>query len=77
MTLRRSLKRQIAFLAGLILALYPRFALAAAPEAKPVVEITSPRQDAGSHWEGEVVSRSFEVRNVGTGELRILRVKPG
>jgi hypothetical protein len=56
---------------------YSTFAQAVAPEGKPVVEIPSPRHDAGTHWEGEVVSHSFEVKNTGSSELRILNVKPG
>jgi hypothetical protein len=57
--------------------MYPIVAQAVAPEAKPVVEITSPRHDAGTHWEGEVVTHGFEVKNTGTSELRIISVKPG
>jgi len=52
-------------------------AQAVAPEAKPVLEIPSPRHDVGIHWEGEVVSHTYEVRNSGNGELKILSVKPG
>jgi hypothetical protein len=53
------------------------FAQAVGPEAKPVVEIPSPRHDAGIHWEGEIVTHGFEVKNTGSSELRILNVKPG
>ena len=56
---------------------YFSFAQAVAPEAKPVVEIPSPRHDAGIHWEGEIVTHGFEVKNTGSSELRILNVKPG
>ena len=77
MVLRSCLKWQIVFLVGLILAIYPSASHAVAPEAKPVVEIPSPRHDAGTHWEGEVVTHSFEVKNTGSGELRILNVRPG
>jgi len=48
-----------------------------AEEATPALVIPSPRHDAGSHWEGESVSHTFEVKNAGSGELRILNVKPG
>ena len=75
MTLRSSLKWQIVFLVSLIA--YSGLAEAVAPEVKPVVEIPSPRHDAGTHWEGELVSHTFEVRNTGNGELKILNVKPG
>ena len=77
MTFRSSPKWQIVFLVGLALALHPIVSQADTPEAKPVMEIPSPRHDAGNHWEGEKVSHAFEVRNTGNGELRILSVKPG
>jgi hypothetical protein len=77
MTFRSSLKWQIVLLVGLIGGFCSSFAQAVTPEAKPVMEIPSPRHDAGTHWEGEVVSHAFEVRNSGDGELKILSVKPG
>jgi hypothetical protein len=77
MNSRSSLKWQIVLLVGLIGGFYSSFAQAVTPEAKPVMEIPSPRHDAGTHWEGEVVSHTFEVRNSGDGELKILSVKPG
>jgi hypothetical protein len=77
MTFRSFLKYQIVFLVGLILVLYAIVAQADTPEARPVMEIPSPRHDAGSHWEGDTVSHTFEVRNTGKGVLRILSVKPG
>ena len=77
MTFRSFLKWQIIFIVGFILALFPIVVQAGTPEVKPVMEIPSPRHDAGSHWEGETVSHAFEVRNTGNGELRILSVKPG
>ncbi len=46
-------------------------------KARPALVIPSPRHDAGSHWEGETVSHTFEVKNDGDAELRILNVKPG
>ena len=77
MKLRGILKWQIVLLVGLIGGFYFSFAQAVAPEAKPVVEIPSPRHDAGTHWEGEIVTHGFEVKNTGSSELRILNVKPG
>ncbi len=77
MNSRSSLKWQIVLFVGLIGGFYSSFAQAVTPEAKPVMEIPSPRHDAGTHWEGEVVSHTFEVRNSGDGELKILSVKPG
>jgi len=71
------LKWQIVLFVGLILAVCPSFSQAVAPEAKPVVEITSPRHDAGTHWEGDIVTHGFEVKNTGSSELKILNVKPG
>ncbi len=46
-------------------------------KASPALMIPSPRHDAGSHWEGDTVSHTFEVKNGGSAELRILNVKPG
>jgi hypothetical protein len=77
MTFRGSLKWQILLLVGLMGGFYSSFAQAVAPEAKPVAEILSPRYDAGTHWEGEIVTHVFEVKNAGSSELRILNVKPG
>jgi len=77
MRLLIKLKWQFILTVGLILAIYPSASHAVAPEAKPVVEIPSPRHDAGTHWEGEVVTHNFEVKNTGKSELRILNVKPG
>jgi hypothetical protein len=71
------LKWQIVFLIALTTCFLSSFARADASEAKPVVEIPSPRYDAGSHWEGEVVIHAFKVKNTGSSELRILSVKPG
>ncbi len=73
----RSMKWLVILFIGLTACFYSNFAQAVAPEAEPVVEIPAPRHDAGTHWEGEVVSHSFEVRNSGNGELKILSVKPG
>jgi hypothetical protein len=61
----------------LILAIYPSISRAVGPEAEPVVEIPAPRYDAGTHWQGEVVTHTFKLKNSGNGELKILRVKPG
>jgi hypothetical protein len=73
-----NLKLSIMVFFGLILAISPILSQAAdAPESQPVMEIPSPRHDAGTHWEGAVVKHSFEVRNTGDSELRILNVKPG
>ena len=77
MSSRTFLKWQIVFLIGLTTCFFSTFARADASKAKPVVEIPSPRYDAGSHWEGEVVVHAFKVKNTGSSELRILSVKPG
>ncbi len=44
---------------------------------EPTLVLPSPSYDAGVVWEGETISHTFEVRNEGRGELRILEVKPG
>lgn len=48
-----------------------------AAEAGPVLLIPLPHHDAGTRWEGESVTHSFEIRNEGNAELKILKVKPG
>jgi hypothetical protein len=77
MTLRSFLKWQTILVVGLIIGFYSTVSQADAPKAKPAAEITSPRYDAGTHWEGDIVTHAFEVKNTGSGELRILHVKPG
>jgi hypothetical protein len=72
-----SLKLPIMIFIGLILAIYPIVSQADSSAAKPVLEIASPRHDAGTHWEGEVVSHTYQVKNTGSDVLRILSVKPG
>jgi hypothetical protein len=46
-------------------------------EQKPAMVIPETKYDAGTHWEGEIVSHTYTVKNEGTAELRILKVKPG
>ena len=70
-------KYHLLIFVGLITIFCPVFTQAVATEAQPALEILSPRHDAGSHWEGEVVAHTFQVRNTGAAELRILSVRPG
>ena len=77
MNLVDNLKLPIIVFVGLILAIYPIVSQADSAAVKPVLEIPSPRHDAGTHWEGEVISHTFQVKNTGSEELRILSVKPG
>lgn len=77
MNLVDNLKLSVLVFVGLILAIYPIVSQADSSAAKPVLEIPSPRYDAGTHWEGEKVSNTFQVKNSGSEELRILSVKPG
>ena len=77
MQLFRKLRWQVILIAGLIAAVNPAVSQANPGAAKPVLEIPSPRYDAGTHWEGEVVSHTYQVKNTGSEELRILNVKPG
>jgi hypothetical protein len=46
-------------------------------KASPALVLPSPRYDAGTCWEGDTVSHTFEAKNGGSAELRILNVKPG
>ena len=77
MNLVDNLKLPIMIFIGLILAIYPIVSYADSSASKPVLEIPSPRHDAGTHWEGEVVSHTYQVKNTGSEVLRILSVKPG
>jgi hypothetical protein len=77
MNSRNRLKWSIVLFTFLVVALYPLVSQADSSAAKPTLEIPSPRHDAGTHWEGEVVSHTYQVKNTGSEELRILSVKPG
>ncbi len=77
MNFRNRLKWSIVLFTVLVVALFATVSQANPAVAKPVLEIPSPRHDAGTHWEGEVVSHTFQVKNSGSEELRILSVKPG
>ena len=77
MNFRRRLKWSIVLCTVLVVAIYPIVSQADSSVAKPILEIASPRHDAGTHWEGEVVSHTFKVKNTGSEELQILSVKPG
>ena len=77
MNLHRRIKWQIVLFTVMGVALSSLVSQADSSAAKPVLEIPSPRHDAGTVWEGEKVSNSFQVSNSGKEELRILSVKPG
>ena len=77
MQLFSKLRWQVILIAGLIAAVNPTVSQANPGAAKPTLDIPSPRYDAGTHWEGEVVSHTYQVKNTGSEELRILSVKPG
>jgi len=77
MQLFRKLRWQVILIAGLIAAVNPAVSQANPGAAKPTLDIPSPRHDAGTHWEGEVVSHTYQVKNTGSEELQILSVKPG
>ena len=77
MRLSSKLKWQVILIVGLIAAVNPTVSQANPAAARPILEIPSPRHDAGTHWEGEVVSHTYQVKNTGSEELRILSVKPG
>ncbi len=51
---------------------------AQAPEQdRPRISFDSKVYDAGDVWEGDVVTHSFTVKNTGTAELVIEKVKAG
>jgi hypothetical protein len=72
-----NLRLPIMVFVGLVLVIYPIVSQADSSAARPILEIPSPRHDAGTHWEGEVVSHTYQVKNTGDEVLRILSVKPG
>ena len=76
-TFHSKMKWKIGLFVGLIAALSITATGSDGAQGKPILEIPSPRQDAGTHWEGEVVSHTYQVKNSGSEELRILSVKPG
>ena len=61
----------------LVVALFPMLCQANPAATQPALVIESPRYDAGTHWEGDTVSHTFEVKNSGSEVLKILSVKPG
>jgi hypothetical protein len=77
MNFLKRLKWSIVLFTFLVVALSPLASQADSAAAKPTLEIPSPRHDAGTHWEGEVVSHTYQVKNSGSEELQILSVKPG
>jgi len=44
---------------------------------QPHMSFDSTNYDAGEVWEGDIVSHTFAVKNTGTSELTIYKVKPG
>jgi hypothetical protein len=74
-----SLARKVVFFSGaLLIALLGASSFIKAEEKKsPHLVISSPGYDAGTVGEGETISHTFEVKNTGDAELRILSVKPG
>ena len=71
------LKWSILLCTVLVVALFPMICRANPAATEPALVIESPRHDAGSHWEGDTVSHTFEVKNSGNEVLKILSVKPG
>ena len=60
-----------------VVPLFPALSRANPAATQPSLVIESPRYDAGTHWEGDTVSHTFEVKNSGSEVLKILSVKPG
>ena len=71
------LKWSIRLFTLLVVALFPMISPANPAATQPALVIESPRYDAGTHWEGDTVSHTFEVKNSGSEVLKILSVKPG
>ena len=71
------LKWTIPLFTLLVVLLFPLVSRANSAAPQPALVIESPRFDAGSHWEGDTVSHTFQVKNSGDEVLKILNVKPG
>lgn len=46
-------------------------------QAQPQISFDSTSYNAGEVWEGDEVSHTFIVKNTGTAQLNISRVRPG
>ena len=77
MNFPNKLKWSIPLFTLLVVLLFPLISQANSAATQPALVIESPRYDAGSHWEGDTVSHTFQVKNKGGEVLRILNVKPG
>ena len=49
----------------------------ASTQDNPKISFDSQHYDAGEVWEGDEVSHTFTVKNTGTAELTISKVRPG
>lgn len=44
---------------------------------QPRISFDSTKYDAGEVWEGDEISHDFIIKNTGTAELNVSKVKPG
>lgn len=49
----------------------------ASAQAEPQISFESTHYDAGEIWEGKEVIHTFTIKNTGTAQLTIEKVKPG
>ena len=79
MSLRCTFRKQVVFLVVVSIMAASALGLtrAVGDDNQPAMVIPVKQYDAGTHWQGETVSHTYEVRNEGTAELTIVRVKPG
>ena len=49
----------------------------ASAQAKPQISFDAASYNAGEVWEGDKISHTFIVKNTGTAQLDITKVKPG
>ena len=55
----------------------PAGATEAAKPGIPIVLVDMPLYDGGNVWAGDPLKHTFTLRNVGTADLRIVKVRPG
>jgi hypothetical protein len=72
-----NLRRATAFLVLVVLTLGTTAVAPAQDDGKPVILIEVKRHDFGEVYEQDKYRHDFKVKNTGTADLKIEKVKPG
>lgn len=75
--MKSELRRMLAMALVAAFALIPVSVTSADDAAKPEILIEEMRHDLGEVYEQEKYTHKFKVKNVGTADLMIEKVKPG